>query len=109
MKVLSDRLLAKQAKAVDGYRTMIGRYNQILFDGSPIVMNQIRKEIKIDKNVLKVDFFRVKDFYNFAQEYTKPVSLCSNSDMREGETLIRVGDRKTDVARRIAILKEESY
>jgi hypothetical protein len=39
IKILSDRLLAKEAKAVDGYRTIIARYNQILFDGSPLLMN----------------------------------------------------------------------
>jgi hypothetical protein len=51
-----------------------------------------------------MDFFKVKDFYNFAQEYTKPIGSSG-----EGETLIRMGDRKMDVARRIATLKEEAY
>lgn len=42
-KVLSDRLLAKEAKAIDGYRTLVARYNQILFDGSPMLMDAVRK------------------------------------------------------------------
>ncbi len=36
-------------------------------------MPQIQSEFRLDKNVLKVNFFKVKDFYSYAQEYNKPL------------------------------------
>jgi hypothetical protein len=50
----------------------------------------------LDKNVLKVNFFKVKDFYSYAQEYNKPI-----------ESQIKSTHPKTDTARKIAILKGE--
>jgi len=59
-------------------------------------MPLITKEFRIDKNVLKINFFRVKDFYSYAQEYNKPL-----------ESQIKLNNPKDDTARKIAILKEE--
>ncbi len=64
-------LLAKEMKSADRLPTLIGRYNQILFDGPPSMMPLIIKEFKLDKNVLKINFFKVKDFYSHAKEYNK--------------------------------------
>lgn len=61
------RILPRQLKSIDGDRVIIGRYTQILFDGSPIVMNEARREAEMDKSVLTLSFFRVKDFYSHAQ------------------------------------------
>jgi hypothetical protein len=58
-------------KSADRLPTLIGRYNQILFDGPPSMMPLIIKEFKLDKNVLKINFFKVKDFYSHAKEYNK--------------------------------------
>jgi hypothetical protein len=60
------------------------------------MMPIITKEFRIDKNVLKINFFRVKDFYSYAQEYNKPL-----------ESQIKLTNPKNDTARKIAILKEE--
>ena len=47
-----------------------------------------------DKTVMKIDFFRVKDFYSHAQEYHKDIGTqLSNSG------------KKLATARKIAILK----
>ena len=76
--------------------TLIGRYNQILFDGPPSIMPLLQGELRLDKNVLKVSFFKIKDFYSYAQEYNKPL-----------ESQIKSSHPKTETARKIAILKEE--
>jgi hypothetical protein len=60
------------------------------------MMPLITKEFRIDKNVLKINFFRVKDFYSYAQEYNKPL-----------ESQIKLNNPKDETARKIAILKEE--
>jgi hypothetical protein len=89
------RLLAKEMKAIDGQRTLVARYSQVLFDGSPYLMDEIRKSAKLDKTLLKISFFKIKDFYSYAQEYSK--DLGSQIDAK---------DRKRDTARKIAILRE---
>ena len=60
-------------KSIDKKPTLIGRYNQILFDGPPSLMPFISKEFSLDVNVLKISYFKVKDFYSYAQEYNKPL------------------------------------
>jgi ribosomal protein S6 len=80
--------------AIDRTHTVIGRYNQVLFDGPPSLMPLITKEFRMDKNVLKISFFKVKDFYSYAQEYNKPL-----------QSQIQKNHPKDDVARKIAILK----
>jgi len=84
-------------KAIDGQRTLVSRYSQILFDGSPYLMEEVRKSAKLEKTLLKISFFKIKDFYSYAQEYSKDIGSQINTE-----------DRKRDTARRIAILKEES-
>lgn len=59
-------------------------------------MPLLLKEFHLDKNILKISFFKVKDFYSYAQEYHKPI-----------ETQIQQGTPKSDAARRIAMLKAE--
>jgi len=59
-------------------------------------MPLIQKEYRLDKNILKISFFKIKDFYSYAQEYNKPLS-----------SQISQGSPKNDVARKIALLKEE--
>lgn len=54
-------------KAIDGQRTLVARYAQILFDGSPYLMEQVRISTKLDKTILKISFFKIKDFYSYAQ------------------------------------------
>jgi len=83
-------------RSIDKQYTLVGRYNQVLFDGPPSLMPFIRNEFRLDKNVMKISFFKIKDFYAYAQEYNKPV-----------ETQIQQGTPKSDAARRIAMLKEE--
>ena len=90
------RLLAKELKSIDREPTLIGRYNQILFDGPPSLMPLLTNEFRLDKNVLKINFFKIKDFYSYAQEYNKPL-----------ESQIKQTNPKTETARKIAILKEE--
>ena len=82
-------------KTIDRQPTLIGRYNQVLFDGPPSMMPKIVQEFKLDKNVLKINFFKIKDFYSYAQEYKKSVSQIKESHPSD------------DAARRIAILKEQ--
>lgn len=82
-------------KAIDGQRTLVARYSQVLFDGSPYLMDQVRKSAKLDKTLLKISFFKIKDFYSYAQEYSKDIG--SQIDMT---------NKKRDTARKIAILKE---
>lgn len=84
-------------KSADRQPTLIGRYNQILFDGPPSMMPLIVQEFKLDKNVLKINFFKVKDFYSHAKEYNKP--LQSQIADKDSNPL-------SQAARRIAILKE---
>lgn len=82
-------------KAIDGQRTLVARYSQVLFDGSPYLMDQVRRSAKLDKTLLKISFFKIKDFYSYAQEYSKDIgSQIDNSN------------KKKDTARKIAILKE---
>ena len=90
------RLLAKELISIDREPTLIGRYNQILFDGPPSLMPLIQSQFRIDKNVLKVNFFKIKDFYSYAQEHNKPI-----------ESRIKNNHPKLDTARKIAILKAE--
>ena len=78
---------------------MLGRYTQILFDGSPITMNAINKEFRLDKDDLKISFFKIKDFYKYAQEYNRPLE----------DSQIKQDHPKSDVARKIAILKQEGF
>lgn len=82
-------------QSIDRQHSLIGRYNQILFDGPPSLMPLIQKEYRLDKNILKISFFKIKDFYSYAQEYNKPLS-----------SQISQGSPKNDVARKIALLKE---
>lgn len=82
-------------KAIDGQRTLVSRYSQILFDGSPYLVEEVRKSAKLDKTLLKISFFKIKDFYSYAQEYTKDLGSQISSQ-----------DSKRDTARKIAILKE---
>lgn len=84
-------------KSADREPTLIGRYNQVLFDGPPSMMPLINKEFKLDKNVLKISFFKIKDFYSHAQEYNKPL-----------QSQIRTTHPLDDAARKIAILKENA-
>lgn len=86
--------MPKQLKSKDGESTLIGRYTQILFDGSPIVMHEARREAVIDKSVMKISFFRVKDFYSHAQEYHKEIGSQLNNSGKRAST-----------AKKIAILK----
>jgi hypothetical protein len=44
---------------------------------------------------LKISFFKIKDFYSYAQEYSKDLGSQINKE-----------DRRRDTARKIAILKE---
>ena len=37
------RILTKELKAGDGQNSILGRFCQVLFDGSPIVMENARK------------------------------------------------------------------
>jgi ribosomal protein S6 len=90
------RLLAKELISIDREPTLIGRYNQILFDGPPSLMPLIQSQFRLDKNVLKVNFFKIKDFYSYAQEYNKPL-----------ESQIKNSHPKVDTALKIAILKAE--
>ncbi len=82
--------------SLDRQHTLIGRYNQVLFDGPPSMMPLITKEFRLDKNVLKICFFKVKDFYSYAQEYNKSL-----------QSRIQKENPKNDIARKIAILREE--
>lgn len=84
-------------KAIDGQRTLVARYSQVLFDGSPYLMDEVRKSAKLDKTLLKISFFKIKDFYSYAQEYSKELGSQINTQ-----------DRRKDTARKIAILREES-
>lgn len=81
-------------KSLDRKPALIGRYNQILFDGPPSLMPLITSEFRLDSNVLKISYFKVKDFYTYAQEYNKPL-----------HSQIQQGSPKQDTARKIAILK----
>jgi len=81
-------------KAIDGQRTLVARFSQVLFDGSPYLMEQVRKSALLDKSLLKITFFKIKDFYSYGQEYSKEIG--SQIDTR---------NRKYETARKIAILK----
>jgi len=59
-------------------------------------MPLIQKEYRLDKNILKISFFKIKDFYSYAQEYNKPLA-----------SQIVQGSPKNDAARKIALLKGE--
>ena len=98
VRILSDRLLAKEMIATDREPTLIGRYTQILFDGAPSMMPSLTRELKLDKSVLKVSYFKVKDFYCHAQEYNKPV-----------DSLIKQTNPKDETARKIALLQSEGH
>jgi hypothetical protein len=52
---------------VDRQHTLIGRFNQILFDGPPSMMLHLYQPLRLDKNVLKSNLFKIKDFYSYAQ------------------------------------------
>jgi len=90
------RLLAKEMKTVDREPHLIGRYTQVLFDGPPSMMPEMTSTLKADKNVLKINFFKVKDFYSYAQEYKKPM-----------ESLIAQKHPRDETARKIAILQDQ--
>lgn len=83
-------------KSLDRKPTLIGRYNQVLFDGPPSMMPLITKEFRLDNNVLKISYFKIKDFYSYAQEYNKPLY-----------SQVEQGSPKDDIARKIAILRQE--
>jgi len=87
--------LPKQLKANDGKNAILGRFAQILFDGSPIIIEKAKKEAELEKTIMKVEFFNVKDFYSHAQEYHKNIG-----------SQIQSGSKKADTARKIAILRE---
>jgi hypothetical protein len=61
------RILPKQLKSKDGQFVILARFSQILFDGSPIVMERAKRDAEFEKNVLKVSFFKIQDFYSHAQ------------------------------------------
>lgn len=58
-------------------------------------MDKARKTADLEKNILKVTFFKVQDLYSHAQEYHK--SIGSQIDN---------GSKKLDTARKIAALRE---
>ncbi len=59
--------MAKELRSSDGKYNLVGRYNQILIDGSPLLANAVLKEFKVDENVLRIQHFKIKDFYSYAQ------------------------------------------
>jgi len=89
--------LTKQLKSKDGQYATLGRFCQVLFDGSPIVMDKARKAADYDKNILKVSFFKIEDFYMYAQEYQKSVG-----------SQIETGSKKIETASKIAALRDEN-
>ena len=68
----------------------------MLFDGPPSMMPDITTALKADKNVLKLSFFKVRDFYSYAQEYKKPM-----------ESQIAQKHPRDEAARKIAILQDQ--
>ncbi len=89
--------MTKQLKSKDGQYATLGRFCQVLFDGSPIVMDKARKAADYDKNILKVSFFKIEDFYMYVQEYQKSVG-----------SQIETGSKKIETARKIAALRDEN-
>ena len=87
-------ILTKQLKSKDGQFITLGRFCQVLFDGSPIIMDKAKKAADYDKNILKVSFFKIEDFYTHAQEYSKTVG-----------SQIETGSKKIETARKIAALR----
>ncbi|KRW99438.1 Ribosomal protein S6 [Pseudocohnilembus persalinus] len=71
IEVLGDRVLVRQIRGQDLKKHLVGRYLQILYDGSPECKTQVEKTSKASYESLQVKSFRLKDFYNDAQMYRK--------------------------------------
>lgn len=63
VKVLSDRVLPRARRCNDFNKYIVGRYLQILFDGNPEVASEAYKKALTSYETMKLDLFRVKDFY----------------------------------------------
>lgn len=63
VKVLSDRILPRARRCNDFNKYLVGRYLQILFDGNPSVADEASKKALASYETMKLDLFRVKDFY----------------------------------------------
>ena len=78
LKVLGDRILAKQVKGNDGKKHIVGRYLQVLYDGNLDCKKELEETAKTSYETIRFQTHRVKDFYNDAI-YFKPKAEASPS------------------------------
>ena len=91
VKILSDRVLPRPRRCNDLNKYVVGRFLQILFDGSPMVADEAYKKAQQSYETMKLDLFRVKDFYTESTEFTKEgSSRVVNPHEKQEETISRV-------------------
>ena len=71
VNVLGDRVLSARARTRDHEYHSIGRYTQILFDGSPKVARIAELAALENFETMRVQIFKLKDFFSEAQYYQK--------------------------------------
>ena len=67
-EVLGDRIMAKTIKGKDYNPYIVGRYLQVFVDAHPLVLGYIQKQMKDEKELLRMSFHRIPDFYREAQD-----------------------------------------
>lgn len=80
VKILGDRyngcnvrILTKPRMCNDKKKYAVGRFLQFLFDGSLECKDQAMIKAKTSYETMKIDAFRVENFYKRTQEYAKKV------------------------------------
>lgn len=64
LNVLGDRVLTKEVSGNDDKKHLVGRYLQVLFDGSPNCKSAVELSAKSSFETIRCKTFRVKDFFN---------------------------------------------
>lgn len=78
VNVLGDRILSSRRKTLDGNFHLLGRYAQILYDGNPKIARAAEDIAQTSFETMKVNTFKVKDFFSEAQYYQKNLSRAHN-------------------------------
>jgi ribosomal protein S6 len=88
-RILSDRVLASPLRN-QGRMHLLGRYVQLLYDGSPAVKRLAEQALQSSSEFMKVSTFRVADPLSAAETYLKPVQDSEVFASQEKEEMLRV-------------------
>lgn len=98
-KPLMRRIITKPRMCKDTKSYIVGRFLQILFDGNLNCKDQAIDKAQKSYETMKIDVFRVENFYRRTQEYAKETGPASESMVH------RSSQKKSDLVDKIVRVK----